>query len=105
MLKKIEAVLRPYKINEIIKALMKFNVFFYLQECKGYGKRLSPLSLYKNDINKSIESLPRVKFSIIAHQENIDQVIKIIIELGNTGIVGDGKIYIESILNEIKIIE
>ena len=44
MLKKIEAIIRPYKINDIVKELEKYGINPYIEECKGYGKRFKQLS-------------------------------------------------------------
>lgn len=94
MWKKIEAVIRPYKIQAIIEKLEPFGLFFYLEECKGFGKRLSPLSLYKAKKVPDLETLPRTKLTILVPENLLEKVIEIIVNQGDTGIVGDGKIFI-----------
>ena len=99
---KIEAILRPFNIQPLIEELKDKEKVFYLEECKGFGKRISPLSLYKNSSQSTLESLPRTKISIFVKEEHVEQLIELIISAGQTGIVGDGKIFItpvESILD------
>ncbi|HCL55491.1 MAG TPA: P-II family nitrogen regulator [Spirochaetia bacterium] len=97
MWKKIEAIIRPYKIQKIITELEKLNVFFYLEDSKGFGKRLSPLSLYQSEKAPVIETLPRTKITILCPDAQVEPIVSIILEDGNTGIVGDGKIFIQTI--------
>jgi nitrogen regulatory protein P-II 1 len=104
MWKKVEAILRPYKIQEIIEVLKDLQLIFYIEESMGFGKRLSPLSLYsKKESSPAIESLPRTKLTVVVREELVEQVVNLIREKGGTGIVGDGKVFVEPVLGIIDI--
>lgn len=103
MLKKIEAVLRPYKIQKIIMKLEELGLFFYIEACKGYGTRLSPLALYKNKSLENMANLPRTKLTVIINEEQYDTVEKLILKSADSAIIGDGKIFTQKILKSVDI--
>lgn len=103
MWKKIEAVLRPYKVQEIIEQLEERKIHFYLEDCVGFGRRLSPLSLYKKESPLPGQSLPRTRITLFLPQQDEDWAVSLILERGDTGIAGDGKIFITPVIRGMDI--
>ncbi|PKL15170.1 MAG: hypothetical protein CVV50_00975, partial [Spirochaetae bacterium HGW-Spirochaetae-6] len=75
----------------------------YLEECKGFGKRLSPLALYKDQEALSVESLPRTKVSIYAREADIGALVELLLEKSSTGIIGDGKLFVLPLIRAVEI--
>lgn len=103
MWNKIEAVLRPYKIREILEYLDEAGHYYYLEECRGFGKRLSPLALYKDNEALAVESLPRTKVSIYVRGADVGPLVELLLEKSSTGIIGDGKLFVLSLIRAIEI--
>jgi len=103
MWKKVEAILRPYQIQSLIDQFNELNLFFYLEDCKGFGKRLSPISLYRPEGFGALETLPKTKITLLVHEKDLQTVYQLILKKGDDGISGNGKIFIEPILKIIDI--
>lgn len=99
-MKKIEAIIKPYKLAEIISALEKIGIKKVIaEEVKGYGKSLNPASLYKTKkgMNFSFEYLPKIKIYIVVEDHILEQTINTIIHITSNKEIGDGKIFITNV--------
>ena len=93
-MKKIEAIIKPFKLDEVKDALNKIGVAgMTVSEVKGFGRQKGHVELYRG-AEYEISFLPKVKLEIVADDPMIEKVISIIEETAKTGKIGDGKIFI-----------
>jgi len=103
MLKKVEVILRPYQVQNLIQKLSGMGIYFYLEDCKGFGKRFSPLMLYKKKNDGSLETLPKTKITLFVNEEQKENVFEAVLEKNDTGISGSGKIFTIPVITVIDI--
>ncbi len=102
-MKKIEAIVRPFKIDDIREVLTEIGVSgMTVTEVKGYGRQKGHTEVYRGS-EYIINFLPKIKIEIIVKDSLVDQIISAIIKVTKTGEVGDGKIFISSIEEVIRI--
>jgi len=102
-MKKIEAIIKPFKLDEIKKALNTSGVQgMTVTEVKGFGRQKGHVEFYRG-AEYDINFVPKVKIEIVLPDEMIDKAISIIQEKAKTGEIGDGKIFVYSIENVIRI--
>lgn len=102
-MKKIEAVIRPFKLDDVREALSEIGVRgMTLTEVKGYGRQKGHTEMYRGSEYK-IDFLPKIKIEIIATDAMTDQIVSTIIKAAKTGQVGDGKIFISTIDDVIRV--
>lgn len=102
-MKKIEAIIRPHKLDEIQKALQEsgFGGLTVL-EARGYGRQKGHKEIYRGS-EYNIEFVPKLKIEIICKDEEAEKAIDLIIAHAKTGEVGDGKIFILQVEQAIRI--
>lgn len=102
-MKKIEAVIRPGKLDEIQKALDVCGIQgMTVSQVLGCGMQKGYSEVYRgNEVN--IRLLPKVKLEIVIADEQVAQVVKVLTETARTGKVGDGKIFISNVESVIRI--
>jgi len=102
-MKKIEAVIRPFRIDDVREALAEIGVRgLTLTEVKGYGRQKGHTELYRGS-EYQIDFLPKMKIEVIVSDEMADKVVDTIIKAAKTGQVGDGKIFISPIEDVIRV--
>jgi nitrogen regulatory protein P-II 1 len=102
-MKKIEAIIRPFKIDDVREALLELGVKgMTISEVKGYGRQKGHTEVYRGTEYK-IDFLPKTKIEIVVKDAMVDQVISTIVKITKTGQVGDGKIFIYPVLDVIRI--
>ena len=102
-MKKIEAIIRPFKLDDVREALSEIGVRgMTLTEVKGYGRQKGHTEVYRGSEYK-IDFLPKIKLEIIARDSMVERIVSTIIKVGKTGEVGDGKIFIYPIEDVIRI--
>lgn len=102
-MKKIEAVIRPFKLDDVREALSEIGVRgMTLTEVKGYGRQKGHTEMYRGSEYK-IDFLPKIKIEIIATDSMADQIVNTIIKAAKTGQVGDGKIFVSNIEDVIRV--
>lgn len=102
-MKKIEAIIRPFKLDEVREALSEIGVRgMTLTEVKGYGRQKGHTELYRGSEYK-IDFLPKIKLEIIANDETVDSIVTTIIKAAKTGQVGDGKIFVSPVEDVIRV--
>ena len=102
-MKKIEAVIEPFKLEEVKEALANVGVAgMTVSEVKGYGRQQGHSELYRG-AEYVVDFLPKIKIELIVVDEDVDKIVAVIIEAAKTGKIGDGKIFVSSIEKVIRI--
>ena len=102
-MKKIEAVIKPFKLEEVKEALANVGVAgMTVSEVKGYGRQQGHSELYRG-AEYVVDFLPKIKIELIVVDEDVDKIVAVIIEAAKTGKIGDGKIFVSSIEKVIRI--
>jgi nitrogen regulatory protein P-II 1 len=102
-MKKIEAVIRPHKIDAVRDALQEAGYRgLTVTEVKGYGRQMGHSEIYRGS-EYTINFLPKVKIELVCADAKIDAAVAIIIKQAKTGEVGDGKIFISPVEDAIRV--
>jgi len=102
-MKKIEAVIKPFKLDEVKEALQDAGVQgMTVLEAKGYGRQKGHSELYRG-AEYVIDFLPKIKSEVVVPDDMVDSVVDAIQAAARTGKIGDGKIFISDVLNVIRI--
>ena len=102
-MKKIEAIIKPYKLEDVKEALTEIGVTgMTVSEVKGYGRQQGHSELYRG-AEYIVDLIPKVKIEIVTSAEAVDEIVKAIQESAKTGKIGDGKIFVLSIEKTIRI--
>ncbi len=102
-MKKIEAIIRPFKIDDVREALSEVGVRgITLTEVKGYGRQKGHTEVYRGS-EYQIDFLPKLKIEIIVPDKLVDRVIDTIVKSARTGQVGDGKIFVYDVIEAVRI--
>ena len=102
-MKKIEAIIRPFKIDDVREALIEIGIKgMTITEVKGYGRQKGHTEMYRGS-EYQIDFLPKMKIEIIAQDDNVDKIVETIIKSAKTGQVGDGKIFIYPVEEVIRV--
>ena len=102
-MKKVEAIIKPFKLDEVKDELNKIGVLgLTVSEVKGYGRQKGHTELYRG-AEYAIDFLPKIKIEIVISEKLVDDVIDVIKEKAQTGRIGDGKIFISTIEETVRI--
>jgi nitrogen regulatory protein P-II 1 len=102
-MKKIEAIIRPYKLEEVREALLEGGIQgMTITEVRGFGRQMGHTELYRG-AEYNITFLPKVKLEIVVPERLAQSAVAIIIKAGKSGNVGDGKIFISTIDEAVRI--
>lgn len=102
-MKKIEAVIRHFKLEEVKNALTAANIVgMTVTEVRGFGRQRGHKEQYRG-AEYTVDFLPKLKVELVVNDEEVEKAVKIIIEAARTGKVGDGKIFITPIEEVIRI--
>jgi len=102
-MKKIEAIIKPFKLDDVKEALNEIGVQgMTISEVKGYGRQKGHKEIYRG-AEYIVDFIPKIKLEIVADSEMANQVVEKIQEAANTGKVGDGKIFVFSIEEAIRV--
>jgi nitrogen regulatory protein P-II 1 len=93
-MKQIEAVIKPFKLDEVKEALTKVGIQgMTITEVKGFGRQKGHTELYRG-AEYSVDFLPKVKIQILVPDDKAAQVVDTILQTARTGKIGDGKIFV-----------
>jgi nitrogen regulatory protein P-II 1 len=93
-MKKIEAIIKPFKLDEVKDALNAIGIKgMTVTEVKGYGRQKGHTEIYRG-AEYVVDFIPKIKLEIIIAEAQVDQVIDTIIKVSRTGKIGDGKIFV-----------
>jgi nitrogen regulatory protein P-II 1 len=102
-MKKIEAIIRPFKLDNVHSALLEAGFAgLTVTEVRGYGRQKGHKEIYRGS-EYNIEFVPKLKIELVCEKEKLETALSIIINNSKTGEVGDGKIFIYSIEETIRI--
>ena len=102
-LKKIEAIIRPFKLEEVKEALVEAGVRgLTISEVRGYGRQKGHTETYRGSEYR-IEFVPKLKIEVVAESKKVDNIVDAILKSAKTGQVGDGKIFIYDVNDVIRI--
>tara|TARA_R100000315_G_C5227686_1_gene138712 strand:+ start:1462 stop:1800 length:339 start_codon:yes stop_codon:yes gene_type:complete len=102
-MKKIEAIIKPFKIDEVKEALAESGIIgMSVTEVKGFGRQKGHTEIYRGS-EYVVDFLPKVKLDIVVEDEQVDAAVKAITESAKTGKIGDGKIFITTVERAVRI--
>lgn len=102
-MKKIEAIIKPYKLDDVKAALSEVGISgMTVTEVKGHGRQKGHTEVYRG-AEYTVDFLPKVKIEMVVMDAKLDLVLEAIIKSGQTGKIGDGKIFVSDIEEAIRI--
>jgi nitrogen regulatory protein P-II 1 len=103
MMKKIEAVIKPFKLEDVKDALAEIGITgMTVSEVKGYGRQKGHSELYRG-AEYVVDFLPKIKMEMVVDDDMVDKVLNTVVEAARTGKIGDGKIFVSDINQIIRI--
>jgi len=102
-MKKIEAVIKPFKLDEVRDALAEVGVEgMTVSEVKGFGRQKGHTEIYRGS-EYTVDFLPKIKLEVVVADENVEASTGAITKAANTGKIGDGKIFVSNVEDAIRI--
>ena len=102
-MKKIEAVIKPFKLDEVREALSEVGITgLTVTEVKGFGRQKGHTELYRG-AEYVVDFLPKVKVEVVVVDSIVDQAVESIIKAAHTGKIGDGKIFVSAVEQVVRI--
>ena len=102
-MKKIEAIIKPFKLDEVREALSELGVSgLTVTEVKGFGRQKGHTELYRG-AEYVVDFLPKIKVEVVVPASLLDTAVEAIIKAAHTGKIGDGKIFISTVEQVIRI--
>jgi nitrogen regulatory protein P-II 1 len=102
-MKKIEAIIKPFKLDEVKTALTEIGVHgLTVIEVKGFGRQKGHTESYRGS-EYTLEFLPKVKMEVVVGDEQLENALGVIIKAARTGKIGDGKIFVSTLDDVIRI--
>ena len=102
-MKQITAIIKPFKLEEVREALAECGVTgLTVTEVKGFGRQKGQTEVYRG-AEYSVNFLPKVKIEVVVPSDLADQTVEAIQKAGNTGRIGDGKIFVLDVAQAVRI--
>ena len=102
-MKKIEAIIKPFKIEEVKDALAEAGISgMTVSEVKGYGRQAGHTELYRG-AEYVVDFIPKIKIEVVVNEQDVDNVVEKIVSAARTGKIGDGKIFVTDVEKVIRI--
>ena len=102
-MKKIEAIIKPFKLDEVKEALNKIGVNgMTINEVKGFGRQRGHKEIYRG-AEYQVDFVPKVQIDVVVDSALADQVVEAISKSANTGKIGDGKIFVYPVSEAVRI--
>jgi len=102
-MKKIEAIIKPFKLDEVKDALNKIGVNgMTINEVKGFGRQRGHKEIYRG-AEYQVDFVPKVQIDVVVNSALADQVVETISKSANTGKIGDGKIFVFPVSEAVRI--
>jgi len=102
-MKKLEAVIKPFKLDDVREALSEIGITgMTVTEVKGFGRQKGHTELYRG-AEYVVDFLPKVKLEVVLNDEQVERAIEAITEAARTGKIGDGKIFITTVERVVRI--
>ncbi len=102
-MKKIEAIIKPFKLEDVKEALSEIGIQgMTVTEVKGFGRQKGHTEIYRGS-EYTVDFLPKVKLEIVVADDLAEAVANAIVSTANTGKIGDGKVFVSSVEEAIRI--
>ena len=102
-MKKIEAVIKPFKMENVKEALAEIGVeTMTMSEVKGFGRQKGHTEIYRGS-EYTVDFLPKVKFEIVLPDDCAERAVEVITQAAKTGKIGDGKVFVSEVEQAIRI--
>jgi nitrogen regulatory protein P-II 1 len=102
-MKKIEAIIQPHKLDEVKEALIKIGVSgMTISEVRGHGRQKGHTEVYRGAEYK-VDLLPKIKLEMVVLSANVNQIVETLTAAARSGKIGDGKIFISSLEDVVRI--
>jgi nitrogen regulatory protein PII len=102
-MKKIEAIVKPFKMEDVKEALSEIGVEgMTVSEVKGFGRQKGHTEIYRGS-EYTVDFLPKVKFEIVLSDDRVQRAVDAIVQAAKTGKIGDGKVFVMTIEEAIRI--
>ncbi|OEU67163.1 MAG: transcriptional regulator [Desulfobacterales bacterium S5133MH16] len=102
-MKKIEAIIKPFKLDDVKEALNEIGIQgMTISEVKGYGRQKGHTEIYRG-AEYVVDFIPKIKIEIVVEASRADEVVRKIQDAANTGKIGDGKIFVFSVEQAIRV--
>ena len=102
-MKKIEAVIKPFKLEEVKEALSGLGIEgMTVTEVKGFGRQKGHTEIYRGS-EYTVDFLPKIKLEMVLPDERVKEAVEAIIAAAKTGKIGDGKVFISAVENAVRI--
>ncbi len=102
-MKKIEAIIKPFKLEEVKDALSSIGVEgMTVSEVKGFGRQKGHTEIYRGS-EYTVDFLPKIKVEVVLANSQVDAAVAAIVKAAKTGKIGDGKVFVSPIENAVRI--
>jgi nitrogen regulatory protein P-II 1 len=102
-MKKIEAIIKPFKLEEVKDALGEIGIEgMTVTEVKGFGRQKGHTEIYRGS-EYTVDFLPKIKLEIVIPDEKLDEAVEAIVKTAKTGKIGDGKVFVSTIDEAVRI--
>jgi nitrogen regulatory protein P-II 1 len=102
-MKKIEAIIKPFKLNEVKDALQAIGIQgMSVTEVKGFGRQKGHTEIYRGS-EYTVDFLPKIKIELVLADTQVDAAVKAIVESAKTGKIGDGKVFVYQVEDALRI--
>ena len=102
-MKKIEAIIKPFKLDDVREALSEIGITgMTVTEVKGFGRQKGHTELYRG-AEYVVDFLPKVKIEVVVKNDDVERCIEAIVKAAKTGKIGDGKIFVTSVEQVVRI--
>jgi nitrogen regulatory protein P-II 1 len=102
-MKKIEAVIKPFKLEEVKEALSDFGIVgMTVTEVKGFGRQKGQTEIYRSN-EYSVDFLPKIKIEVVLREDKVEEALEAILKAARTGKIGDGKIFVLPVEEAVRI--
>jgi nitrogen regulatory protein P-II 1 len=102
-MKKIEAIIKPFKLEDVKEALSGLGVEgMTVSEVKGFGRQKGHTEIYRGS-EYTVDFLPKIKIEVVLAENMVNSAVDAIVKAAKTGKIGDGKVFVSSIDNAIRI--
>jgi nitrogen regulatory protein P-II 1 len=102
-MKKIEAIIKPFKLEDVKEALSSLGVEgMTVTEVKGFGRQKGHTEIYRGS-EYTVDFLPKIKIEVVLSENRVADAVQAIVKAAKTGKIGDGKVFVSSIENALRI--
>jgi nitrogen regulatory protein P-II 1 len=102
-MKKIEAIIKPFKLEEVKDALGEIGIEgMTVSEVKGFGRQKGHTEIYRGS-EYTVDFLPKIKLEIVVADAVVDNAVAVIVKAAKTGKIGDGKVFVSTVEEAVRI--